>query len=125
MEFWISGIIESEVGDFYLQTRKAVQGYLNLLAASEKYGTAVKELNVIFIINRDAINEYQRFMQKAQSLEARVRIDYDSFRDSSERQRIEIFTDALVAVIQKVTKFSPSQFNREALIQDIETAVSK
>ncbi len=120
MNFWISGIVEAEVGDAFWRTMKTVQNGLNLFSGSEKYGTGVKEMNIIFVISKDDIKEYRRFMKASQSLEARIRIAYDEFRDASDVRRIKMFTDALVVILQKTNSFDEYQLSKQNLIKDIQ-----
>lgn len=119
MEFWTSGIVESETGDLYRNARNQVQKALNLMAIHNFYGDAIKEVNIIFIVNRDSINEYRRFMQKAKSLEARVRIPYEEFLASDDSSRVKMFIHAMADVIEKTPDFKDGSFHKESLINDL------
>ena len=59
-------------------------------------------------------------MQKTKSLEGRIRIDYEFFIQSSENQRVKMFIDGLVIMLQKTINFNTTEFDKEKLIKDIE-----
>ena len=123
MILWISGIVEAEVGDSFFDTMTFVQSNLDAIAENANFGNAVEKIRIVFIINRDPTTEYRRFSKKDKTLDARVRINYDEFRDSSEAHRIKMFVEAMMGVIAKTTNFSQEDFNKQLLIMHLQKIV--
>ena len=120
MILWISGIIEAEVNAAFFDTMKSVQKQLDEITSSNDFGDAVEKIRIVFIINRDPITEFRRFNKKIKTLDARVRIDYEEFLDSSSKKRIKMFVAALDTVLQKTQKFNESEFKKNKLMSLID-----
>lgn len=120
MIIWTTGIIEAEVNPVFFQTRKYFQSYLDEICSDIKAGDTVKKIRVVFVVNRDAISEFQRFSKKEQILDIRVRVPYEEFRDSSLSGRVVMFMRGLTASIDKVKVFKKAEFDKAELIRAIE-----
>jgi hypothetical protein len=117
MVFWISGIIDAEVNAVFFNTRRVVQSELNALTAAIDMGPAIQKIRVIFVVSKDSIAAFSRFTKKEAVLDARICLDYDAFLQCSDLDRIQMFVESLVLLIQKTTNFDETAFDRERLIK--------
>ena len=117
MIIWTTGIIEAEVNSAFFQTRKIVQDLLNELILNINFGNGVEKIRIVFIINRDSISEYHRFSKKEKTLDIRVRISYNEFRDALLPQQTKMFVDAIVTSISKINNFKQHEFDKDELIK--------
>ncbi|MBD2768465.1 hypothetical protein IC235_11245 [Hymenobacter sp. BT664] len=123
MILWISGIVEAEVGDAFFETMKIVQSGLNTITKETDFGNAIEKIRVVFIINRDPTPEYRRFGKKDKTLDARARINYIEFRDSSKMHRIRMFIETIAEVIGKTNNFSNEEFDKQSLLVRLQSVV--
>jgi hypothetical protein len=117
MVFWISGIIDAEVNAVFFNTRRVVQAELNALTAAIDIGPAIQTIRVIFVVSKDSITAFRRFTKKEAVLDARICLDYDAFLQCSDLERIQMFVESLVLLIQKTTNFDEIAFDRESLVK--------
>jgi hypothetical protein len=118
MILWISGIIEAELNVPFLSTMKFIQPRLNDVTTGFD-NDSIQKIRFIFILNRDPVTEYKRFNKKAKILDARVRIDYEEFRDSSDLHRVEMFINAIIVVIEKIEGTDTMGFSKDELINQL------
>ena len=125
MILWISGIIEAEVNAAFFSTMNFVQSKLDKIASTTDLGGAIEEIRVVFVVNRDPVTEFRRFTKKDKTLDARVQINYDEFRYSSEVHRVKMFVDAMVGVIEKTVNFTAAEFDKTTLVDKLQTIASQ
>ena len=119
MKIWTTGIIETEVNSAFFPTRNTLQPQLDEIASANYFGDSVEKILVVFVVSRDDIKEIRRFTKKEKTLSTRLIIDYNKFLDCGDNHRVSMFVNALKVMLENIKNFSSSQFNRELLIEKL------
>jgi len=79
----------------------------------------VEKILVVFAVSRDNITVIRRFTKKDKTISARLIIDYNEFLECSNYQRVSMFVNALKVMLDNIKNFNSSQFNKELLIEKL------
>ena len=117
MKIWTTGIIEAEVNPAFFTARNTLQPQLDEIASANYFGGSIEKTLVVFAVSRDDITEIRRFSKKNKTLSIRLIINYNEFLESDDSQRVSMFVNALQAALKNITNFNSSQFNKDLLIE--------
>jgi len=119
VKIWTTGIIEAEVNSAFFTARNTLQPQLDEIASANYFGDSVEKILVVFAVSRDNITVIRRFTKKDKTISARLIIDYNEFLECSNYQRVSMFVNALKVMLDNIKNFNSSQFNKELLIEKL------
>jgi hypothetical protein len=119
VKVWTTGIIEAEVNSAFFTARNTLQPQLHEIASANYFGDSVEKILVVFVVSRDDIKEIRRFTKKDKTLSIRLIIDYNKFLYCGDNQRVSMFVNALKVMLENIKNFNSSQFNKELLIEKL------
>lgn len=102
MKYWSAGDIDSDVYDFFFNTRKIVEKKINEIILNKDYGSDISSLDVIFSINKNRGSDKINFKSKSKELDLIVSIDYELFKNNNSIQREKLLIKNLVKVLEEL-----------------------
>jgi hypothetical protein len=123
MEFWISGEIDSEVGEMFRPIQNAIEKALNENFGSNSYGEILGKIALIPIILGPRFQDFQKERRlikwKEKIADYRLHIDFHAFSKGTERERKAMLLKNLLNAVEDIERKSKGKFEGEKLRQDI------
>jgi hypothetical protein len=125
MKLWLSGQVDSDIGDSFRHTLNIVEPSVNDTITSNDYGSGLEAWDVIFVISEEGGREMCRYSKKKKESDIRVVLDYELFKNASSISRQRIFLNGLLRSIQLLTEKKIEDLKFEKLELDIKSQLSK
>ena len=91
MKLWMSGEVDSDVGDAFRITMNYVESQVNENIKFQEYGEVLNTWDVIMIISAEAGKETFRYNKKTAEYSVRMIIPHKDFKDGPRSRQIELF----------------------------------
>lgn len=119
MKIWMSGEIQSDVGDAYRIAINAIEAAINRLLVDALIDADISQWTYLAIIlpwdHAADYPEVQRKHLRAKSLEFRLNIDHERFLHGTLEEKQHLIIDSLERCITMMERFGVSQENRAKL----------
>lgn len=119
MKLWISGEMDSNIGDYFRIARNHVENEINTILTSKDYGDGISSWDMIMVVSKDKANEYFNFDRKSKETDIRIVINYEKFENSNLLHKKQIIFDAIIFSVEKMTAFNITDFNFVDLKNDL------
>lgn len=124
MNLWISGEIDSSVGNAFRETLPLVRSAVRQAISDVDYDIPLESWDCIAIIrNDDHFNEVTKYSKKKRDMDFRLRIDYKAFYEGDSRQRCKLFCDMLSRSLEKLKQLGVNGPEMDRLSHDFHNAV--
>ncbi len=123
MKFWISGEIDSEVGETFRQIQNAIEEALNEKLGLNDYGEVLSKLALIPIILGPRFSGSQKERRlikwKDKVADYRLYIDFHAFLNGTEKERKALLLKNLLDSVEDIERKSKGKFQGKKLCRDI------
>jgi len=119
MKLWISGEVDSYVGDFFRHAMLEVEQMVNGKLLTNNYGNGIAEWDIIFIITEEGGKETFKYSKKNRSTDIRMPLDYPLFLNSDIGTRKNLMLEALGRSLDKLSEMSINGVFWQALKSDM------
>lgn len=119
MKLWISGEVDSDIGDAFRITMNQVENRINENIQYDKYGDALKSWDVIMVISKDGGKESFRYGKKTRDFSVRMIIPHDEFKAGSSDRKTELFVMNLIRSLEQLSSKGFDNFRVDDLKKDI------
>ncbi|HWE35179.1 MAG TPA: Imm44 family immunity protein [Isosphaeraceae bacterium] len=100
MEFWMSGEVEADVSDQFLEALRRIEGPLTNAFKEKDYGSGLSEWDFIPVIMSISLIKFYKEIKKynkiEKSCEFRLHINHDRFRLADERERADLLCRSML-----------------------------
>lgn len=124
MKFFLSSETQAGGASILMRFHNITQSHLNVLMCKD-YGSELTEIAIITILVRKELladgvfPERRLFKRKTKSADIRLRLDFESFLNSTPEQRNELYCSHIIASIETLRKKVGREFRFDDLIQDV------
>jgi len=129
IKFWMSGEIQSEVGDCYRQAQNTIEAVLNQCVGVRNYGEGLKEWAYIAIILKPDIDKYypevKRYRKKKREVEFRLKINYKKFLKGNAETHLRLVAESVLRSFSLMREMNIKKFDLERLTKDVNQCLSK
>jgi hypothetical protein len=122
MDLWMSGEIQSDIGDDYRNARKDIVSITNDFLNGKEYGEGLKSWNYIAIIREiesEDYNEVHKYNKRNKETEFRLKINYNIFRSADNKEKKKLICQSLVRSISILQDIGISNFDIKQFKDDI------
>jgi hypothetical protein len=119
MKLWISGEVDSYVGDYFRHTLNEVEQVVNEKLLTNNYGTGISEWDVIFIITEEGGEESFKYKKKDRSTDIRMCLDHQLFLNSDIKTRKNLMLEALARSLDNLSEMAIGDVSWQALRSDL------
>ncbi|MFH1932546.1 MAG: Imm44 family immunity protein [Pseudomonadota bacterium] len=129
IRFWMSGKIQSDVGDYYREASNIIEAVLNQYVEGENYGEGLKEWGFIAIILKSGFDEYypeiKRYRKKKREVEFRLKINYKKFLKGNAETHLKLMAESVLRSFDLMREMNIKDFDLERLTSDVTQCLSK
>ena len=122
MRFFISGEIDSEIGDLFTPIRKEIELVLNENIGSKSYSLDIEEIYLIPMIlgPRFPDHKERRLLQrKDKCADYRLHIDFNAFLNGTVQERKILLVKNLFDAVADIKRKLKNSFDADNLLKDI------
>ena len=122
IEIWISGEIDADVAQGYLETRRRIEQEVNTCLRERNYGTGLAEWTFLAIIRRAKDPHYPeviRHKKKARSCEFRLKVSHEAFIRGDEAERDRLLFAAIQRAAEIISSWAIAEFDGHKLVSDL------
>jgi hypothetical protein len=123
MQLWMSGELQSDIGEAYRSARKEIESKINEYISSRSYGEGVQKWAFIAIIAPPRTTQYypevRKYWKRDRTAEFRILIDYEAFKRADPPGHRTLIAQALIASLQIATRMNIPNFDPVSLMQDV------
>ena len=129
IKFWISGEIQSDVGDCYREAQNTIEAVLNQYVEGKDYGEGLKLWTYIAIILKPGFDEYypeiKRYRKKKREVEFRLKINYKKFLKGNAETHLKLMAESVLRSFDLMRDMNIKDCDLERLISDVSQCLSK
>jgi hypothetical protein len=127
--FWMSGEIQNDVGDYYRIARNIIEPVLNQCVEGKSYGEGLKEWAYLAIILKPGIDEYypeiKRYRKKKREVEFRLKIDHAKFLEGDSKMHLKLLSQSVLRSLELMKEMNIKNFDLPQLIVDVNRGLSE
>lgn len=124
MKIFISGETSPEIG-FFEALRQIMQ--IETFVLKKKYGSGVEFFGIVVMIMTDEhlkvtqFEEFIRYSPKKKEAEARLKTDYDTFKNATLEKKVLLLLENIIRSIRAIAQHIPEGFDAQKFEKDILT----
>ncbi|HEY6019510.1 MAG TPA: Imm44 family immunity protein [Candidatus Paceibacterota bacterium] len=122
MHFFISGEIDSEIGELFTPIMKEIELILNTNLYNKSYSAEIDEISLIPIILGPRFPDHKErrlLKRKAKGADYRLHVDFNSFLNGSEQDRKILLIKNLLEAIADIKLKLKNSFDADSFKNDI------
>lgn len=120
MKLWISGEVDSDIGDQFRIAMNTVENEVNSIIEKKDYGTGLESWDIIFIISQEAGEESFKYKKSSKETDIRAVINHSAFKNANQIGQKKLMLDTLMRSLLVLKEKKISDFKVDNLIEDIQ-----
>lgn len=128
MELWMSGEIQSDVGDAYSKASNFVEAEVNNCIKGNDYGEGLKMWFFIPIIRAEdspIYGEIAKYYKRLKEVEFRLKIDHDAFLSGSTADHVRLISQSLLRSLKMMPEIGVIKVDLDRLTKDVSKCLSE
>lgn len=128
MELWMSGEIQSDVGDAYSRASNLVEKAVNKCIKDNDYGEGLREWAYIAIIrakDSPSYGEIAKYRKRLKEVEFRLKIDHAAFLSGSTEDHVRLISQSLLRSLKTMPEIGVAKVDLDRLAKDVSRCLSE
>jgi hypothetical protein len=122
MKIWMSGEVQADVYDGYVNARKKIEAVFNAKFSEKDFGLGVIKLAYVGIlraIDSQDFDEVKKYRKREQTVEFRLKIPHNVFLLASDPERIELVAASLLRAVKWLPEMQIKDFDCETFEAEV------
>lgn len=127
MKLWMSGEIQSDVGDAYRVARNLVEAEVHNCIKDNDYGEGLKMWSCIPIIRAEdspLYGEIAKYRKRLKEVEFRLKIDHAAFLSGSTADHVRLISESLLRSLKMMPEIGVTKVDLDRLTKDVSKCLS-
>jgi len=128
MELWMSGEIQSNVGDAYSKASDLVEAEINNCIKYNDYGEGLKMWFFIPIIRAEdspIYGEIAKYRKRLKEVEFRLKIDHSAFSSGNAVDHVRLISQSLLRSLKMMPEIGVTKVDLDRLTRDVSRCLSE
>ncbi len=129
MKFWMSGEVQSDVGDVHRESRKIIETAVNKGISEKSYGSGLKLWAYLAVILDSKTDPYypevKKYSKRKKEVEFRLKIDHQKFLKGGPETHLRLLSESVLRSLELMREMRIKDLDLDKLTADVTQCLSK